>query len=124
MNIIEAIDEWADAMEKVAKAARAISKVATTIIDQTQGLKEIRAVAIEEKSEEPAKKKAAPKEDIPKTPDTEHVTVGMIRTVLAEKSQAGLTSKVKELLNSYGAEKLSALKPEDYRAVYEAAKEL
>lgn len=55
---------------------------------------------------------------------SESVTIGQIRTVLAEKSQAGLTAKVKELLNSFGAEKLSAVKQEDYNMLYEAAKAL
>ena len=52
------------------------------------------------------------------------ITLEQLRAVLAEKSQAGLTSQVKELLTKYGAAKLSAVKPEDYAAVYEAAKAL
>ena len=43
---------------------------------------------------------------------------------MAEKSQSGLTNKVKELLESFGANKLSAIKTEDYAALLEKAKEL
>ena len=48
----------------------------------------------------------------------------MVRSVLAEKSQAGLTDKVKSLLDSFGAVKLSAVRPEDYAKLMVAAKEL
>ena len=121
MNIIQAINEWADAMDMVAKAARAIAKIATVIAEQTQGLAAPQALSIEAKEEAPKTKATTKKKDTDNEPE---VTQGMIRTLLAEKSQAGLTSKVKEVLNSFGAEKLSAVKPEDYPALYEAAKEI
>ena len=50
------------------------------------------------------------------------VTIEEIRKVLAEKSQEGLTSKVKELLEKYGANKLSAVKQENYNELYYDAK--
>ncbi len=121
MNIIQAINEWADAMDMVAKAARAIAKIASVIAEQTQGLAAPQALAIEAKEEAPKAKASTKKKDTDSEPE---VTQGMIRTVLAEKSQSGLTPKVKELLNSFGAEKLSAVKSEDYPALYEAAKAL
>lgn len=52
------------------------------------------------------------------------VTIEDIRAVLAEKSQDGLTSKVKELLTSFGANKLSAVKVEDYPRLFMEAKKL
>ena len=52
------------------------------------------------------------------------VTIEEVRAVLAEKSQAGLTSKVKELLESFGACKLSAVAEADYGKLLEAAKKL
>lgn len=52
------------------------------------------------------------------------VTIEDIREVLAEKSQDGLTSKVKELLKSFGANKLSAVKVEDYPRLFMEAKKL
>ena len=38
-----------------------------------------------------------------------------------EKSQTGLTSKVKELLEKYGVNKLSSVKLDDYVALMEEA---
>lgn len=58
------------------------------------------------------------------TKQDEVVTLEMVRSVLAEKSQAGLTDKVKSLLDSFGAVKLSAVRPEDYAKLMVAAKEL
>lgn len=52
------------------------------------------------------------------------VTIEDIRAVLAEKSQDGLTKKVKELLTSFGANKLSAVKVEDYSRLFMEAKKL
>jgi hypothetical protein len=52
------------------------------------------------------------------------VTIEQVRAVLAEKSQAGLTSKVKSLLESFGANKLSAVAAEDYEKLLAAAKDL
>ncbi len=40
-----------------------------------------------------------------------------VRAVLAEKSRNGFTAQVRELLQKYGADKLSAVKPEHYKAL-------
>lgn len=47
----------------------------------------------------------------------EPVTFTQLRSRLAEISRSGRTAKVKELIARYGAEKLSAVKPEDYAAL-------
>ncbi|MDD3238537.1 MAG: DNA ligase [Lachnospira sp.] len=52
------------------------------------------------------------------------VTIEQVRAVLAEKSQAGLTSKVKTLLESFGANKLSAVDPAEYEKLLAAAQGL
>ena len=52
------------------------------------------------------------------------ITIPQIRAVLAEKSQAGLTEKVKELVQSYGVKKLSEINPEKFPEVLSAAKAL
>lgn len=52
------------------------------------------------------------------------VTIEQVRAVLAEKSQAGLTSKVKSLLESFGANKLSAVDPAEYEKLLVAAQGL
>lgn len=66
---------------------------------------------------------ATPKEEV-KAEAKEEVTLEQVRALLAEKSQAGLTAEVKEILTKFGAAKLSAVKPEDYASLYAAASEL
>ena len=52
------------------------------------------------------------------------ITIEQVRAVLAEKSQAGLTSQVKDLLTSFGSVKLSGIDPARYPELIEAAKAL
>lgn len=68
--------------------------------------------------------------DTPKTESkkkkaaTTEVTVEDVRAILAEKSQDGLTGKVRELLETFGAQKLSAVDPEKLPELLEATKAL
>ena len=52
------------------------------------------------------------KESVEKIPTLEDV-----RAVLADKSRAGFTEQVKELLKKHGADKLSAVDPTEYKAL-------
>jgi len=51
-------------------------------------------------------------------------TLEDVRAVMAQKSQDGKSKEVKELLQKYGAAKLSAVKPEDYPALLREAQVL
>ena len=44
-------------------------------------------------------------------------TLEQVRAVLAEKSRAGHTAAIRELLRKYGAEKLSLVDPQHYEAL-------
>lgn len=52
------------------------------------------------------------------------LTLSDVRGVLAKKSQVGLTKGVKALIQKYGADRLSDVKPEDYKALLKDAEEL
>lgn len=83
------------------------------MIAATNALKEIFSETTEVRPETPepkqsAKEPAAPKKEIKLTD---------IRGVLAEKSRAGFTAQVKELLTKYGTDKLSAVDPKNYEAL-------
>jgi len=52
------------------------------------------------------------------------VAVEDIRAVMAQKSQEGKTKEIRELLQKFGAVKLSAVKPEDYPALLKEAQVL
>jgi hypothetical protein len=50
-------------------------------------------------------------------PEEKAITLEEVRAVLAEKSRDGHTAEIRELLQKYGAEKLSEIKPSDYQAL-------
>lgn len=103
-----------DAINDTAKALTNLSKALVAVAEQTEGIPVKEAVKIPVKKED---KKTEPKEE-------DSVTIEQVRAILAEKSQAGLTAEVKALLESFGANKLSAVKAEDYAAVLAAAKDI
>lgn len=94
--------QLADGYEKVTKAYRELAK---------QG------------KEEMAKLEQAVVEE--ETVVTEvNVTIEMVRSVLAQKSQEGKTRDVKALLMKYDAGKLSGVNPKDYVALLAEAEVL
>ncbi|MBC8591088.1 rRNA biogenesis protein rrp5 [Wansuia hejianensis] len=52
------------------------------------------------------------------------ITLEEVRGVLAKKSQAGLTSEVRDLIKKYGGEKLSEVDPSHYGSLLEDAEVL
>lgn len=77
------------------------------------------AMASDEPKEEPKKKFKSKSESKPETLTEEicDVTLETVRAVCAEKSRAGFTAEVKAIITKHGADKLSAVKLEDYAAV-------
>ena len=47
-----------------------------------------------------------------------------VRKAAADKSRQGFTAEVKALIEKYGAEKLSSVKPEDYEAFMKELEEI
>jgi len=58
------------------------------------------------------------------SPSVKPVTLEAVRAVLAEKSQAGHTGKVRELLQNHGATKLSEIDPSKYPVLLKEAEVL
>lgn len=52
------------------------------------------------------------------------LTLEQVRAVLAEKSRAGYTASIRELLQKYGASKLSQVDPANYEALLQDAEVL
>ena len=77
------------------------------------------AIAGDDVADEPL---VADVETAAKPPET--VTLEQVRAVLAEKSHDGLTEQVRELLQKYGAQKLSAIASDRYPDLLREAKEL
>lgn len=52
------------------------------------------------------------------------LTLEEVRAVLANKSRNGFTAQIRELLQKYGADRLSAVDPANYKALLRDAEEL
>ncbi len=63
-------------------------------------------------------------ESVAKAQQEKPATLEDVRAVMAQKSQDGKSKEVKELLQKYGAAKLSAVEPEDYPALLREAQAL
>ncbi len=60
----------------------------------------------------------------PADPPPKAITLDEVRAVLAEKSHDGFTAEVRELLQKYGAQKLSGVDPKHYAALLKDAEVL
>lgn len=65
-----------------------------------------------------------PTKKVEKAASPTAVTIEDIRKILAEKSRVGKTEQVRELLQKYGANKLSAVDEQHYPSLLEDAKGL
>ena len=74
-------------------------------------------------STEEAQSETPASEKLP-DPKTKPVTLEQVRAVLADKSQQGLTTEVRALLEKYGAPKLSQIDPAHFSALLADAETL
>lgn len=108
LDVVSDLRSLADSLQAVADAA-------------VQGGPEQPDQNPEEKPVQKPEKKTAAKEAGPPAeapvPEAEPLTLEQVRAVLAEKSRAGHTAKVKALLLKHGADKLSEVDPAEYPAL-------
>lgn len=62
--------------------------------------------------------------DTPKAPTEKRVSLEDVRAVLGQKSQAGLTAEVKELITRFGGSRLSDVSADQYAALLKEAEAL
>ena len=113
----------------IATALRMIGKNIILIADCIH--KEDEPATTEEKPKRKTRKTAKAKteeaadvheaEPVPEEAEKPKVTFEQVRAALAQKSQMGYTSAVKNLVENYGVEKLSDIKPENYAEILEQA---
>ena len=85
-----------------------------TLIGISQGLSELFSGAAEnQKSDEPT----TVTEEQSKKAEEKVLSLEEVRAVLAEKSRAGFTTQIREILVKHGAEKLSAVNPSEYQTL-------
>ena len=118
-----------EAINNVAKASQDLAVVLMAVADKTIGVPVAQAMTVDadkpvEEPKKEAPKAAKAKAEKPAKGPEEVITIEQGRAVLAEKSQDGFTAQVKALLESFDANKLSAVKPEDYKDLMAAAQDI
>ena len=98
------MNDMAMTIEELRNAATAINDAANWLAQQFEG-----ASGTAEKAEDPA------------TPAKPALTLEEVRAILADKSRAGHTAEIRELLKKYGASKLSLVEPKHYEALLREA---
>lgn len=99
----------ADSMEAL---ARCIRDCGTALMGNAASVQEGTAPPKKAPKEKQPKEEAVPAEEPAK-----EWTLEEVRMILAEKSRAGHTEEVRDLISKYGAERLSDIKPADYAAL-------
>ena len=111
MNKVKLILDVAQLMLKVVQDLRTLSdSVQAVCTAVTEGL-----------SEEQQPKAIEAKPAVEEKPS---ISMEQVRSVLAEKSQAGQTAEVRAIIGKYGASRLSEIDAKDYAAVLKDAEEL
>ena len=110
-------------MDPMMKVINALSELITALQELKQQTTNSYIDTFEEiyNPEKDEPKEAEPTEQ--PTPETRTVTFVELRSRLAEISRAGHTAEVKELLQKFGAEKLSDVAEADYAALLTEAED-
>lgn len=91
--------------------------------DMAQTIEELRSAAavIKDAADWLAQQFSSDADDLPTEiiDEKPELTMEDVRAVLAEKSRKGYTAKIRELLQKYGASKLSGVDPANYQALLE-----
>lgn len=100
------MSELAQELEELKRCGEILISISESLTEMFSGTDE---PVKEDKAEKPEKaKKPAAKKEIKRSD---------VRAVLAEKSRAGFTKEVKELLVKHGADKLSGIDTSEYEAL-------
>ena len=107
-----------DVIDGLRSLADSLQAVADAVAENDASAEMTAAKEAEEKGRPKAAAKKTTAKKTPKAePEEKPLTLEEVRAVLAEKSRAGHTAEVKELLNKHGADKLSEIDPAEYPAL-------
>ena len=100
--VIEKIGKCSESLVIISEQISFIAKTVAEILSELQKDSDKPAPKIEKK-QEPAKEKP--------------LSLTEVRKILADKSRAGFTAEIKQILIKHGAEKLSEIAPSEYAAL-------
>lgn len=106
------MSELSQALDELVACGEGLIRTANAIRDMFTGEPEPEEKPVTAAEPSKAEAAAAPQAEEPKK-----YTFAEVRKAFSAKSHAGYTDQVKALIASYGADKLSAVKEEDYPAL-------
>ena len=111
------MSQLSEQLDELCRCGEALIGVANSLREMLSG----------EETAEPEKAETAPASEKPKAKakkepepvkeEKKELTLEDVRTILAEKSRAGFTEQVREIIAKHGAKKLSEINPSEYDAV-------
>ena len=105
-NIVSKMNDMAQTIEELRTAAAAITDAANWLAQQFSDTGDAEPAPETKPEEKPA------------------LTLEQVRAVLADKSRAGHTAAIRDLLQKYGASKLSQVDPKNYEVLLRDAEVL
>jgi hypothetical protein len=123
-ELIDAINNHADAMRILSASGNCISEMIGQAVEtHTATLQEVEPVEVVEPVSNPEPLEVPVKTNTPEKNKTS-ITLEAVRARLSKLSNFGKQAEIKQLLNKYGASKLTDIAKEHYEAVYHEAEGL
>ena len=108
-------EELVNSLEEMAACSERLMKALLGVRDIIKGKRQAEAKASNAAQSEPEKTK--PNEAKPEKNELKSYTFVEVRQAFSAKAHEGRTEEVRALIAKYGADKLSAVKEEDYAAI-------
>ena len=109
------MSQLSEQLDELCRCGEALIGVANSLREMFSGEETPEKAEIASAAEKPKAK--AKKEPEPVKEEKKSLMLEDVRTILAEKSRAGLTEQVREIIAKHGAKKLSEINPSEYDAV-------
>ena len=106
------VNDVAAVIEKIGKCSESLIIISEQISFIAKMVAEILA-ELQKDSDKPVPKIEKKKEPVKEKP----LSLTEVRKILADKSRAGFTAEIKQILIKHGAEKLSEIAPSEYAAL-------
>jgi len=109
------MSQLSEQLDELCRCGEALIGVANSLREMFSGEEMPEKAETAPAAEKPKAK--AKKEPEPVKEEKKALTLEDVRTILAEKSRAGFTEQVREIIAKHGAKKLSEINPSEYDAV-------
>ena len=115
--ILEGAQMLLKVVEDLRNLADSVQAVCAFVTDSLQEAPKAQEIVEEKKQKALPEKKQKPASD-------PEISLEKVRGVMAEKSRAGFTAEVRDIIKKHGADRLSEIDPKEFPAILAEAEEL